>query len=63
VLVAPAVGEPLAEPGARNLAAQLGLEAAAGLARAAGHRAFDVAQLALHVRLERAGDGGNELQA
>ena len=45
VLVPPAVGEPLPEPGARDLAAQLFLEAAAGIASAAAHRAFDVAQL------------------
>ena len=43
VLVAPAVGEPLAEPGARDLPAELGPEAAAGVARAARHRALDVA--------------------
>ena len=34
VLVAPAVGEPLAEPGARDLPAELGPEAAAGVASA-----------------------------
>jgi len=63
VLVAPAVGEPLAESGASDLPAQLCLEAAAGLAGAAGHRALDGAPLPLHFRLERAGDGGDELQA
>jgi hypothetical protein len=54
VPVAPAVGEPLAQPGARHLAPELGLEAAAGLAGAGGDRAFDIAQLGLHVCLERA---------
>jgi hypothetical protein len=61
VLVAPAVGEPLAEPGARDLTAQLGLEAAAGVPRAGRHRLFEVAQLGLHVGLERAGDGSGQL--
>ena len=60
VPVAPAVGEPLAEPGAGDLPAQLGLEAAAGVAGAGRHRALDVAQLRLHVRLERAGESGNQ---
>jgi hypothetical protein len=60
VLVAPAVGEPLPEPGARNLPAQLGLEPAAGVARPGRHRALEVAQLRLHVRLQRAGDGGGK---
>jgi hypothetical protein len=52
VLVPPAVGEPLAEPGARNLPPQLGLEPAAGVARPGGHGALDATQLRLHVRLE-----------
>jgi hypothetical protein len=51
VLVAPAVDEPLAEPGARHLPAQLGLEAATGRLSTGRHGTFDVAQLALHVRL------------
>ena len=61
VPVAPAVGEPLAEPGAGDLTAQLGLEAAAGVASTGRHRALDVAQLGLHVRLERAGEGSGKL--
>jgi hypothetical protein len=61
VPVPPAVGEPLAEAGARNLPAQFCLEPAAGFASAAGHRALDVAQLGLHVRLERAGEGRGKL--
>jgi hypothetical protein len=60
VLVAPTVGEPLAEPGASDLAAQLGPEAAAGVADTASHRALDVAQLGLHVCLERVDDCGGE---
>jgi hypothetical protein len=60
MFVAPAVGEPLAELGAPDLPAQLGLEPAAGVASAAGHRALEVAQLRLHVRLQRAGDGGGK---
>jgi hypothetical protein len=60
VLVAPAVGEPLAEPGARDLAAQLSLEAAASIAGAGRHGTFDVAQLHLHIRLQRAGESGNQ---
>jgi hypothetical protein len=63
VLVAPAVGEPLAEPGARNLPAELGPEAAAGVASAGRHRAFDVAQLGLHACLQRACDRGSGLHA
>jgi hypothetical protein len=43
VLVAPTVGEPLPEPGARDLAAEFGPEAAAGVASAGRHRAFEVA--------------------
>jgi hypothetical protein len=43
------------------LTAELGLEAAAGLAGAVAHRAFDVAQLGLQVRLERTGEGGDQL--
>ena len=49
--VAPAVGEPLPEPGARSLPAQLGLEPAAGIASTADHRTFDVAQIRLQARL------------
>jgi hypothetical protein len=48
VLVAPAVGEPLPEPSARNLPAQLGPETAAGVASSASHRTLDLAQLRLH---------------
>jgi hypothetical protein len=58
VPVPPAVGEPLAEPGARHLPAKLGLEAAAGFAGAGRHRTFDLAQLGLQVRLQRAVDRG-----
>jgi hypothetical protein len=61
VLVAPAVGKPLAEPGARDLAAQLSLEAAASIPRAARHGALDVAQLGLHLRVQGAGESGNQL--
>ena len=61
VPVAPAVGEPLAEPGARDLTPEFGLEPAAGVARPGGHGALDVAQLRLHVCLERTGDSGSEL--
>jgi hypothetical protein len=61
VLIPPANGEPLAQPGAGHLPAQLGPETTAGFASAAGHRALDVAQLGLHVRLERAGNGRSEL--
>jgi hypothetical protein len=60
--VAPAVGKPLAETGAPDLPAQLGPEAVTSLAGASGDRAFDVAQLGLHVCLERAGDAGGKLQ-
>jgi len=63
VLVAPAVGEPLPEPGARDLTADLGLEAAAGVAGASGHRALDVAELRPHAHPERATDGGSEFHA
>jgi hypothetical protein len=63
VLVAPAVREPLAEPGAGHLPAELGPEAAAGVAGAGRHRALDVAQIGLHVRLERVGDRGSQLHA
>jgi hypothetical protein len=55
------LGEPPSDPDARDLTAQLGLEAAAGIPRAAGYSAFDVARLRLHVRLERAGDGRCQL--
>jgi hypothetical protein len=61
VPVAPAVGEPLAEPGARHLTAQLGPEAAAGVPRAGRHRALEVAQLRLHIGLQGAGESGDEL--
>jgi hypothetical protein len=63
VPVAPGVGQSLAEPGASNLATELGLEAAAGVASAAGHRALDVAQRRLHIRPGRADEGGDELHA
>ena len=63
VFVAPAVREPLAQPGAGDLAAQFGLEAAPRLAGSGGDGAFDVAQLGLEVSLERTGEGGGELQA
>jgi hypothetical protein len=49
--VPPAVVEPLAEPRAGNLPAQLGPEPATGVASTAGHRALDVAQLGLDIRL------------
>jgi hypothetical protein len=61
--VARAVGEPLAEPGARNLPAQLGLEPAAGVARPSGHGAFNVAQLGPHICLEGADKGGCQFHA
>jgi hypothetical protein len=51
--VAPAVGEPLAEAGARHLTAQRGLEPASGHASAGRHRPLQVGQLGLHVCLER----------
>ena len=60
VLVAPAVGEPLPETGAPDLPAKLGLEAAAGIAGAGRHGTFDVTQLHLHVRLQGAGESGNQ---
>ena len=63
VLVAPAVGQSLAEPGARHLTAQLGLQPPAGVASADRHRALDVAQLGLHARLQGACDRGSELHA
>jgi hypothetical protein len=50
--VAPAVGEPLTEPGAADLPAQLGLEPAASVARAVARGALDVAQLGAHVHLQ-----------
>jgi hypothetical protein len=59
--VAPAVGEPLAEPGAPDLPAQLGHEPAACVARPGGRGAFDIAQLGLQIRLERAREGGGKL--
>jgi hypothetical protein len=52
VPVAPAVGESLAEPGVRDLPAELGPETAAGRARAAGDRALDVAKLGPDVCLQ-----------
>jgi hypothetical protein len=61
VLVAPAVGEPLAEPGAGHLPAQLGLEALACRLGASSHRPLEAAQLGLQVSLQRVSDGGNEL--
>jgi hypothetical protein len=45
VLVAPAVGEPLAETDTGDLPAQFGREAAAGIAGAGRHGTFDVTQL------------------
>jgi hypothetical protein len=63
VLISPANGEPLAQPGAGHLPAQLGPETTAGFASAAGHRALDVAQLGLHFCLERAGNGGGEFHS
>jgi hypothetical protein len=60
VPVAPAVGESLPEPGARDLTPKLGLKAASGIASAAAHRVFEVAQFGLHVCLERAGESGNQ---
>ena len=56
-LVPPAVGDPLSKPDTRDLTAQLGLEAAAGLAGAGGHCTLELAQLGPHVCIERAGDG------
>jgi hypothetical protein len=50
------------ETGAPDLAAELGLQAATGLASACRYRALDAAQLGLHVRLERAGNRGRKLQ-
>ena len=58
VLVPPGAGEPLAEPGAANLPAELSLDPSAGVAGAARYRPLD-----LHVRLERARDTGSELHA
>jgi hypothetical protein len=60
VPVPPAVAEAWAKPSAGDLAAQFGLEAAASVAGAGHHRALEVAQLRLHIRLERAGDVGEE---
>jgi hypothetical protein len=64
VLVAPAVGEPLAETGAPDLPAKLGLEAAAGIAGAGRHGTFYGTQLHLHAhlhaRLQRAGKSSNQ---
>jgi hypothetical protein len=44
----------------RRLPTEFGLAAAAGLAGAGRNRAFDLAQLHLHVRLQRAGESGNQ---
>ena len=63
VLLAPGAGEPLAEPGTRDLPAELGLEPASRVAGASGHRALDVTQLGLHVDPQRAGDASSELHA
>jgi hypothetical protein len=63
VLVAPAVGDSLAPPGAGYLPAELGPETAAGVADPGRHRALEVAQLGLHVRVERAGDGAASFTA
>jgi hypothetical protein len=63
VLVAPAVGEPLAEPGARHLTAQLGPETPAGVASASRHRALDVAQLGLYAGLDGPNDRGSQFHA
>jgi hypothetical protein len=52
VLVAPAVGEPRAEPRAGHLQAELGPEIPAGVAGASLHRALDVAQLGLYAGLD-----------
>jgi hypothetical protein len=60
VLVAPAVGEPLPETGAPDLPAKFGPETAAGVASAGRHGTFDVTQLHLHVRLQRAGESSNQ---
>jgi hypothetical protein len=54
VPVAPGVGQSLAEPGASNLATELGLEAAAGVTSAGGDRALDATQFGCHIDLERA---------
>jgi hypothetical protein len=54
VPVTPAVGEPLPKPGARDLAAELGLETAPGVPRPGRHRTLELAQLDLHVGLQRA---------
>jgi hypothetical protein len=43
------------------LPAKLGLEAAAGIAGAGRHGTFDVTQLHLHVRLQGAGESGNQI--
>jgi hypothetical protein len=62
-LVTPAVGEPLAEPGAADLTAQLGPKAPAGVAGAGGHCAFDVTEVYLHLRLQGPGKSSNKLHA
>jgi hypothetical protein len=61
VLVAPAVGEPLPEPRAADLPAQLGLEPAASVAGAGRHGTFEIAQLGPHIGLQRANDAACEL--
>jgi hypothetical protein len=53
----------LAEPGARDLAAEFGFEALACRLSSGSHRPFQVAQLHLHVRLERAGESGDQFHA
>jgi hypothetical protein len=63
VPVTPAVGEPLAEAGARHLPAQLRPEAPAGVAGAGDDRAFDVAQLGLYAGLDGPNDRGGQLHA
>jgi hypothetical protein len=63
VPVAPAVGEPLPKSSAGQLPAQLGPEPAAGFAGAAGDRAFDVAELGVHVSLQGARERGHEVSA
>jgi hypothetical protein len=60
VLVAQAVGA-LGRARRSGPAAPLRPEAAAGVAGAARHRALDVAQLGLYVRLERAPESGGKL--
>ncbi len=63
VLVAPAVGEPLAEPRAGHLPAELGPETPAGVAGASRYRALDVAQLGLYAGLDGPNDPSGQLHA